>query len=619
MAQANSELFAQSQQEKKAFKDRLKLTMSGLSGAFILPISTLAAVSIFLALGSLLESSFQPGYPLQKIGTLIKNIGYPFLQIIPLLFCIAFTFSFCKGDASCIWSSIIAYFVFLSVQSVFIYVNPQNSSISNPTQTVTGYIVLFKDLGRDPSKMVNLVDHTLGFTALNTSIFGAFLIGGVMMPYIQKYHSNVQLKEPFSFFSGKRFLPFLASVGAWWMALFFLTVWPWIGVGFSWLGNKLSQTPYGIDSFIFGLLEKSLIPTGLHHMFYSPLWFSSLGGDAIRAINEYKNGSSSESWNFTVSELTNYMSSLDRWRIPGSAEGVLNKLKSGARVPHSMWQGDSFLGASIISLPSNTINGLKAFDFFKNSLGINVGRFTQGKYPIMQFGLPAAAIGMTLAAPEKKRKEVFKSFIPGILSSFLLGITEPLEFTFLFIAPALFYGFHAILCGVSFMLMNILGAHIPSIFSGGFVEMLILGVAPMAKGTNFYVYLIVGCLLSPIYLWGFMGFTKLFNLKTPGREGDDVDQKVGVESANTSKVPEQTRKLAIALGGWDNIGKLSNCASRLRYDIVDKNKVNEAGLKAAGAIASKWVGDNHLQIIVGPKAESINNEMMKWKGEDLGV
>ncbi|GCE63128.1 PTS system glucoside-specific EIICBA component [Candidatus Mycoplasma haematohominis] len=622
MAQENTELFAQPSEEKKPFKDRLKLTMSGLSGAFMLPISTLAIVAIFLSLGGLLESSFQPGYPLQKIGTLIKNVAYPLLQAIPLLFCVAFAYSFCKGDVSCIWSVILAYLVFLSVQSVFVYVDPVNSTNTDLSSQIQGYIVLFKGWGRDPKSMVNLVDNTLGFTALNTSIFGSLLLGGVMMPYIQRHYSNVQLKGPFAFFSGKRFLPLMAVIGAWGLALLFLIIWPWVGSAFSWLGNQLSKTPAGIDSFIFGVLEKCLIPTGLHHMFYSPLWFSPVGGDAVRAINELNganaaNISSGNAW--TTEQLTYYISALDRYKTPVSAGGVMRNIWSGARVPHSMWQGDSFLGLSIISLPSNTINGKSAFNFFKEDLGINVGRYTQGKFPVMQFGLPAAAIGMTLAAPKENRKQVLKGFIPGILSSALLGITEPLEFSFLFVAPKLFYCFHAVLCGLSFMLMNICGTHIPSILSGGLIEMIILGVIPVAKGTHFYWYFAVGMILAPLYLGGFYLAVTRFNLKTPGREEGAHSHDEQATEEHTSKVPEQTRKLAIALGGWDNIEKLSNCASRLRYDIADKSKVNEAGLKAAGAIASKWVGDNHLQIIVGPKAESINNEMLKWKGEDLGI
>lgn len=192
-----------------------------------------------------------------------------------------------------------------------------------------------------------------------------------------------------------------------------------------------------------------------------------------------------------------------------------------------------------------------------------------------------------------------------------MGITEPLEFTFLFALPSLFYGFHAVMCGFSFMLMNIFKAHIPSIFSGGLIELIIMGVLPMNKGTKWYHYLSVGAILSPLYLSIFYGVTKTGKLKVSGVNQNEDENIEAQMNQTESKVPEATRKLALALGGWDNISKLSNCASRLRYDIVDKSKVDEAALKSSGVIAIKWIGDNHLQAIVGPKAEMINNEMLK--------
>lgn len=354
-----------------------------------------------------------------------------------------------------------------------------------------------------------------------------------------------------------------------------------------------------------------------------------MGGDAAARINELVkscngsgnstitlNSSSSGSDNgckAVVDQLTASLATFDR---PGSAENIIKGLfgKKG-HLPKSMWQGDSLLGLSIISMPSNRINGKPIFEFFKNDLGINVGRYTNGKFPIMQFCLPAAAIGMSLAS--EKPSKALKIFMPGILSSALLGITEPLEFTFLFALPSLFYGFHAVMCGVSFMLMNTLGAHIPSILSGGLIELIITGIIPMQKGTNWYHYLGVGTMLSPLYIGVFYWAIKSGKLKVAGLGQSEETKVEEGQGQSESKVPMATRKLALALGGWDNISKFSNCASRLRYDIVDKSKVDEAALKSAGIIAVKWVGENHLQAIVGPKAEMINNEMLKWKGEKL--
>ncbi|WP_245633477.1 PTS transporter subunit EIIC [Candidatus Mycoplasma haematobovis] len=567
------------------FKNKLKLTLSGISGAFMLPISTLAITALFLALGGFLQSVGNSNEGLKAVGQAVKSISFPILQAIPLLFCVAFAVAFCNNDPTYVWGSIIGYLVFLSTQNAFIKPNGTGTE---------GYKVLFPGAGRDEAGKF-LVTRNLGIISLNTSIFGSLLIGGVMMPYLKKNWGEVKLPTYISFFSGKRFIPLAAALGGAWLGSIFLLFWPWIGHGFSWVGNKISNAK-GVDSFIFGFLEKSLIPFGLHHMFYSPLWYSSLGGDVVQSLQ-------------SPNELNGNNGGLN------CAAGVLKDLLDKRELSSAMWHGDSFIGMSAISLPSNEVNGGKKVMDFLDEKGIKVGRFTQGKYPVMQFGLPAVALAMWLAADPKNRKEASATLVPAALNTFLMGITEPIEFTFLFLAPKLFYCFHTVMCGASFALMNILGAHIPSIFSGGLFEFLLLGVLPLAKGTKPECIFIVGGILAPIYYWVFTFAIWKYDLPTPGRIASAITQEATKES--NSKVPEKTRKLAIAFGGWDNLGKISNCASRLRYDIIDKSKVNEAGLKAAGALAVKWVGDNHVQVIVGPKAEEINNEMVKWRGEAL--
>lgn len=571
------------------FKNKLKLTLSGISGAFMLPISTLAITALFLALGGFLQSCGDGDKGLKAVGQAVKSISFPILQAVPLLFCVAFAIAFCNNDPTYIWGSIVAYLVFISTQNAFI--NPNESTTS------TKYQILFPNLGRDDTQF--LVTRNLGILSLNTSIFGSLLIGGVLMPYLKRNWSEVKLPTFISFFSGKRFIPLASGLGGAWFGSLFLLVWPWVGYGFSWLGNTMAKTPHGIDSFIFGFLEKSLIPFGLHHMFYSPLWYSSLGADVVQSLQSQNNGSN----------LLNGAKGLNE------AAGVLKDLIDKRQLSSAMWHGDSFIGMSAISLPSNTIESSKVMQYLDEKLKVKVGRFTQGKYPVMQLGLPAVALAMWLAADPKNKKEATATLLPAALNTFLMGITEPIEFTFLFIAPKLFYCFHTVMCGASFALMNVLGARIPSIFSGGLFEFLLMGVLPLAKGTKPEVMPIVGGLLAPIYYWVFTFAIWKYDLPTPGRVASAVAEES--VTASNSKVPEKTRKLALAFGGWDNLGKISNCASRLRYDIIDKSKVNEEALKAAGALAVKWVGDNHVQVIVGPKAEEINNEMVKWKGEAL--
>lgn len=585
---------------KNDFLNVAKLKLSIFSGAFMLPISTLAITALFLALGALFEST-QNGFFI-LFGRMIKSVSWPILNALPVLICVSFAIAYSKNDALAVWCALIAYLTFMFFQNAYIYEETTSSS-STSTQTFKKYVILFSVFGKKHVLAPGLAHNVFGITTLNTSIVGAIIIGGFLVPKVIKKYSAIELPKYISFFAGKRFLPLASALWSIPLAFIFLIFWPFFGWALYKLGFFISKTPYGIDSFLFGFFERLLVPFGFHHAFYSPFWYTPLGGDVIGAVVE--KGSAIADTNTNNSTIfTN-----------NTAGSFLTSVANGF-APFTSWQGDSFAGLSAISLPSNQISNKPVFEYFQETLGINVGRFTSGKYPVMQFGLPAAGLAMIFAAPQEKRKEVSAQIIPAMLTSAIIGMTEPLEFLFLFKAPKLFFGFHTVMCGFSFMLMNVFGAHIPSVFSGGFIELFIFGILPVLKGTCFWVWLFVGAIIAPIYFTVFLASIKYFNIETLGRENLQSASEEAFLS-HTSNVPENIRNLAIGLGGWDNIETYTNCASRLRYNIVDKNKLNEDYLKKAGVLAHKLIGDNHIQAIVGAKAEMINSEMLKWKNENL--
>ena len=264
---------------------------------------------------------------------------------------------------------------------------------------------------------------------------------------------------------------------------------------------------------------------------------------------------------------------------------------------------------------------LKIFDFISKQLDLRLGRFMQGKFSFMQLGVPAAGAAMIMAAPRENRKDSLAIVFPASLTSFITGVTEPIEFTFLFLAPLLFWGFHSIMAAFSFLLMNLFGAHVGMTFSGGFIDTIVYGALPISQGTHFYWMYVIGVVYAPIYFFVFLWWIKKFDLATPGRGGNaklftKADYK-NKQAGAKSNFNHQAQAIVAALGGWNNITKFANCATRLRYDVKDQSKINEGSLKAAGAAGVVLVGKNHVQTIVGPKAEQLNSNIKANIGAEL--
>ena len=592
------DIFSRSTKEAKdnSEKGGIKRFLSKMSGGFMLPVSVMAIAGLFLGIGAAISSNTDIE-GLKTFGEFIKNMGDPVFGALPLLFCAAIVISFTDNIGNAVFSAIIAFLIFSGLQGPFINVDANDASKA-------WILIPISDAMQE--RLSPLVGSSLGILSMNTSVFGGIVVGFIVQWVYKRFH-EIQLPSFISFFGGTKFVPLVSIVLMIPLVFMFLLVWPWIGIGLAYFGEYSGKVA-GLDSFIFGFVERALIPFGLHHVFYAPLWWTSAGGDAVTALNSFV---------------------ADGGQITALGEQAFTGITGKEQLIEDLGdktQGDSYLWIGVSSLDYNdvtftlkdgTSKNLKLFQFFDEQLGINLGRFMQGKFSFMQFGLPAAGVAMIMAAPKENRKTAFSIIFPAALTAFVTGVTEPIEFTFVFLAPALFWGFHALMAGVSFLLMNLLGAHVGMTFSGGILDAIIYGALPFAKGTNFYWIYIIGPALAPIYYFVFYFWIKKFNLTTPGR-GDNVklftkaDFKEKQNSKNNSGGFDP-KALAIieAYGGKDNIVKTANCATRLRFDVKDSGKVSEDGLKAAGAMGVMKTSKTHVQAIVGPIADSLNVQIQK--------
>ena len=395
----------------------------------------------------------------------------------------------------------------------------------------------------------------LGIPSLQTGVFGGLAVG-ILAAWCYNRFFTIKLTPALGFFAGKRFVPIITAALALLLGAAFIFIWPPIQSGInSFAENVVLANPVP-GAFIFGLIERALIPFGLHHVWYPIFWYE---------FGEYT-----------------------------SAAGDLVR-------------GDQRIWFAELSDGREQTNGLYP-DF-------QAGTFMTGKYPFMMFGLPAAAFAMYQSAKTHRRKVVAGLFFSAGLTSFLTGITEPIEFTFLFVAPLLFI-IHAVFAGLSFMIMEILNIHIGLTFSGGLIDFFLFGILPGRQ--PWWILVLVGLGFAVVYYFLFLFGIRFLDAKIPGRE-DDIEEvaAAGVLAAEAELAPggvatavatSTGAKLVAAFGGADNIVNNDACITRLRIEVKDKSKVDKDALKAMGAAGVVEVGNN-MQAIFGPKAESLKGEM----------
>ena len=378
-------------------------------------------------------------------------------------------------------------------------------------------------------------------------VFGGIIVGLGVAALHNRFHKIV-LPNALSFFGGSRFVPIISTIVYMFVGILMYFVWPVVQNGIYALGGLVTGSGY-LGTLIFGIIKRALIPFGLHHVFYMPFWQTNVGGSR--------------------------------------------------------------------EIAGQTINGAQNIFFAQladpntTKFSVDATRFMAGKFPFMMFGLPGAALAMYRCARNEKKKVVGGLLLSAALTAFLTGITEPLEFTFLFVAPIL-YVVHCVLAGISFMLMHIFGVGVGMTFSGGLIDMTLFGIMQGNAKTHWLYIVLVGIVYFFVY-WGVFTFLiKKFNFKTPGREADNEETKLYTRSDVNAKKSGKTDMTSVlilkGLGGKENIADIDCCATRLRITVHDAARVNDEIIKTTGSrgIVKKGQG---VQIIYGPQVTVIKSKL----------
>ncbi|AHF76007.1 PTS family glucose porter, IICBA component [Sodalis praecaptivus] len=376
----------------------------------------------------------------------------------------------------------------------------------------------------------------LGIQTLETGVFGGVVIGLVSY-WLHNRYNKIALPQFLGFFGGSRFVPIVCSFAAIIVGAVMVVVWPWFQKIIFSLGGLVDATGY-LGTFIYGFVLRMLGPFGLHHIFYLPFWTTALGG------SEVING--------------------------------------------QLYEGTQRIFFAQLADPNT------------QHYYIGTARFMSGRFITMMFGLLGACLAMYHAARPENRKRVGGLLLSAALTSFLTGITEPIEFSFLFIAPAL-YVLHAVFDGLAFMLAHILQITIGQTFSGGFIDFILFGVLQGEAKTHWLWVPVVGVPWFLLYYFSFRYLIRRFDFKTPGREEMSAVSEATVGSQRAETIIQ-------ALGGRENIEELDCCATRLRVTVRSPQRVDDALLTQSGARGVIKRG-NGVQVIYGPHVTVIKNEI----------
>ncbi|WHQ37346.1 PTS transporter subunit EIIC [Spiroplasma sp. SV19] len=564
---------------KKWWKNKKNNWSSNLqkfARGLMLPISILPFAGLLLGIGGAIGANTNT-----DAGLLAANIFKGMSEIIfanfAIMFCIAVTSTFTNDSGSAAFIAIISYLVFSSSQIPFIHFEGEK----------------FKDIMwfHSDENLKSLITKNLGVTSLQTSIFGGIIIGGITAYFYNKFHL-IKLPSAISFFSGVRFLPFIIIPISFLLAIGFLIFWPWIGQGINIIGENIAKAPGGVDGFLYGVFTRALMPFGLHQIVIAVAFTTPFGG--ILDTNIFLNAVKNAQVNTNTEQIQYILSLLSNRSIEGD-QSIWNFINS---LPYN-------------SLPiNNGLENIPIFEWFAKYANIYAGRFTQD-YPTylgVCMGIGAAFI---LTANKSNRKNTISVIGSAMLVAFLTGITEPLEFSFLFIAPYLYYLVYVPFSGLSYMLMQLVGAHIGVGFARGFIDLIIYGALPIMKGTKFY-YAFIFAILEGALVFGIFYFSiKHWNLSTPGRDGNEIKLIKKDEFKLQKYENQRINNIIFALGGKENILSITSCATRLRVTVKEPTKINAELFKQEGASGTIIKGNN-IQIIFGGEVVVLNDMIKKF-------
>ena len=405
-----------------------------------------------------------------------------------------------------------------------------------------------------PSVLEGTIASSCGILSFQMGVFGGIIVGLGVAWLHNKYHKIV-LPNALSFFGGSRFVPIVSTIAFLFVGIAMYFVWPLAQQGIFALGSLVTGTGY-IGTLIFGIIKRALIPFGLHHVFYLPFWQTGVGGSMM----------------------------IDGQLIQGGQNIFFAQLAS-PNVAH---------------------------------FSSDATRYFSGEFIFMIFGLPGAALAMYRCARPEKKKIAGGLLLSAALTSMLTGITEPIEFSFLFVAPALF-AVQVVLAGAAYMIAHMLNIAVGLTFSGGLLDLFIFGILQGEAKTGWMYIVPVGVVYFFLYYFIFSWMIRRFDFKTPGREDDDEETKLyskadyqaqqgGAAGQGASADDAKSAAIARGLGSKRNITSVDCCATRLRCSVADSSLVNEKLLKATGAVGVIVKGTG-VQVIYGPQVAVIKSNL----------
>lgn len=523
-------------------KDKIFGVLQRVGRSFMLPIALLPVAGLLLGIGSSftnetmlaaygLNSVIHPGTLIYTILDVMSQTGSAVFNNLALLFAMGVAIGMARKEkAVAALSGAVAYII-------------MNTAIQ----------AMINAAGGVEAMPANSTTTMLGITTLQMGVFGGIVVGLGVAALHNKFY-KIELPQVLAFFGGTRFVPIISSIVYLVVGIAMFYIWPVVQSGIAALGALVLASGYA-GTFIYGLLERALIPFGLHHVFYMPFWQTAVGGTAI----------------------------IDGMTVTGAQNIFFAELAS----------------------KSTTV------------FSVSATRFMAGKFPFMMFGLPGAALAMYQCAKPEKKKVAGGLLLSAALTAFLTGITEPLEFTFIFVALPM-YAVHCVLAGLSFMLMHILNVGVGMTFSGGLIDLVLFGVMQGNDKTHWMWVVVVGAVYFVLYYIIFRFMISKFNYKTPGRDDAeevklytraDVNARSAASGSTAPAGDDPVSALIVeGLGGADNLSDVDCCATRLRCTVKDVALVKQDVLKASGASGVICKGDG-VQVVYGPKVAVIKAKL----------
>ena len=523
-------------------KDKIFGVLQRVGRSFMLPIALLPVAGLLLGIGSSftnetmlaaygLNSAIHPGTLIYTILDVMSQTGSAVFNNLALLFAMGVAIGMARKEKEvAALSGAVAYII-------------MNTAIQ----------AMINAAGGVEAMPANSTTTMLGITTLQMGVFGGIVVGLGVAALHNKFY-KIELPQVLAFFGGTRFVPIVSSIVYLVVGIAMFYIWPVVQSGIAALGALVLASGYA-GTFIYGLLERALIPFGLHHVFYMPFWQTAVGGTAI----------------------------IDGVTVTGAQNIFFAELAS----------------------KSTTV------------FSVSATRFMAGKFPFMMFGLPGAALAMYQCAKPEKKKVAGGLLLSAALTAFLTGITEPLEFTFIFVALPM-YAVHCVLAGLSFMLMHILNVGVGMTFSGGLIDLVLFGVMQGNAKTHWVWVVVVGAVYFVLYYIIFRFMISKFDYKTPGRDDAeevklytraDVNARSAASGSTAPAGDDPVSALIVeGLGGAANLSDVDCCATRLRCTVKDAALVKQDVLKASGASGVICKG-NGVQVVYGPKVAVIKAKL----------